>query len=751
MLNQAEIPTQPMHLHEPMTEASPRFAGGLLRDARWPWLLLAITAAVVPQLGYWDGWVQQSSFKNGVTWAGTLLALFLFLVLPRSGRSRLHGHGAVWMWLVLAAAAALWSIWHPGEGGTDTVRWMVVGLAALLVLNQDARERFLWVCRGVHVGAALAGVLAALQVWTWIELPGVGTKWWPSGTFSDAEQLSFYLLAALPFSLYLHLIAHVERRWWDGSVLAISMALNACMVVLAGSWVQIGLCFAMLVAWTWLEVLHVGKRSRARRQTMSLNQVDFFVMVGALAIFLLVPTARLGPVVDMPQAIGPTGYEVLRDRFQQIGQLPAAVSEADIRMIRANPILGVGSGQWRVEVPRYLDSGLSLPRAPADVVRWISEYGVVGALMLAFLVAYTVVSLWRNRWISQVSPEEAPLRLAMIGVVLAVLFSLCLGTRTFEAPLLLLLALSLGALAASDLRMSIGGALGAHRVATGATQSRYALILLVLMVVALIWPASQAVRAQRAYLEAISIRNLGVQRNLSTEELDRMANLARLGARVDASYTGWLLPLAEDLAARGRWADAAFLYGRALRVLPNDLSVWSGAVNASAAGGDTDTSSSLLERALGAWPREPLLRMTQLQLAEASGKPDFALALARQAVADGLHSPELLDKAAALALAQGDVKFAVVSLQHRLERWPDSGVETMLRIGHVHLHHRNDAMGALGWYRKALAQVPLEEQPQWLLRIPSHLWSALPPDGQGLQLVPSIGISASLELQGPER
>jgi len=300
-----------------------------------------------------------------------------------------------------------------------------------------------------------------------------------------------------------------------------------------------------------------------------------------------------------------------------------------------------------------------------------------------------------------------------------------LGAEVLEAPGLLLLAVAIGTLGASDFRMVPRTALGVRLLGWNPVRSVRACAVLSLAAMLLLWPTAQAVRAQHAYLEAVELADMGRRQPLTPEQEAALARRSREAAAIDAGYTQWLLPLAENLLARARWEDAAALYEAALRSMPNDLSVASGAARAYAAVGDLAASRGLLDKALAARPMDPGLRSIQVFLEARAGQPRRSLALAREALDGGVRDLDLIDNATSLALEQGDTGYALQCLAWRLQGWPAWRTDTLMRIGHVHLRRQRDETAALHWYRQAMASVDPEGQAPLMLQIPPGLWAGL--------------------------
>jgi O-antigen ligase len=310
------------------------------------------------------------ALTGGPRWAGPLTAGAL-LVLATTAIS--------WM------AAAGRSLGAPYA--VDAVaRWAsLFGLAcgaSVLADAQDARQRVL------EVVAATAGLVAAIGLLQHLEviplsIPVIST---PGSTFGNRNAAAEVMAMASPLTLGAAFGSdRREARW------AILASLGLELVFLAvtrtrGAWLgaAFGLGAALLVV-------------RHRPSRISVG-ITFGVLV-AVGIAASVPgrfnprdsgdRKRYSGVVEVLEEGFDARSTALRTRF--------GLWRRTVKMIREQPLLGVGPGNWPVVFPRYAEPGatrdgvLSATLAPRqvhnDVLERTAETGIVGLAGLGVLVA----------------------------------------------------------------------------------------------------------------------------------------------------------------------------------------------------------------------------------------------------------------------------------------------------------------------------------------------------------------------------
>ncbi|MDA0748636.1 MAG: tetratricopeptide repeat protein [bacterium] len=304
--------------------------------------------------------------------------------------------------LFVYAASVFWAI-NPFRSTYDLSKNLSFFLF-FFILHQTLRPAHL---PGILRISAAVGLLVALLgigeylgfVPGWI--PSTGR---PSATFGYRNLAAFYLIANLPLAGLLFLTANRPSDRLLGSASAALMFVFLLYTRTRGSWVGLlGATVLVLGVWTLVSrksLLEDIKNVFDRRA----------LLLGGLALLVV---AALGP-------LNPGFQEHHTQRFdEKKADLTSAASsifkkggdrdrfymwQKTLLMIRDNPILGVGLGNWELAYPPY-DGGKLIqpehnPLRPHNDFLWIwSETGTLGLLAyLALLGIFfrSAISLFRN-------------------------------------------------------------------------------------------------------------------------------------------------------------------------------------------------------------------------------------------------------------------------------------------------------------------------------------------------------------------
>ncbi|QJW84485.1 hypothetical protein HK414_14420 [Ramlibacter terrae] len=168
------------------------------RGSGWAAAMLAAMMFVAPALGVPNELMLQDTLKSIVVSFGALFAALLLFLHVRGRREPLRWHAVLWLPLLLLAYALGSMAWsHPYRpawrrcAGSCSACWP--GGAAGAV----ARTRVLagW---GVHGGAVVASLWAALQFWVGFDLFPQGPN--PASTFVNRNFFAEFVVCTLPFS-----------------------------------------------------------------------------------------------------------------------------------------------------------------------------------------------------------------------------------------------------------------------------------------------------------------------------------------------------------------------------------------------------------------------------------------------------------------------------------------------------------------------------------------------------------------------
>lgn len=396
--------------------------------------LVAIAVGLRPHLGLYAlvGALSLRSVLPTVPFfTGTLFPLLGLItagayVLQRAALRHSPREGRAWDSAYLAAAALpVWILASrpdaalSGPGGPGNWALTYAQLAALLwvtsrLLDRPARHhQLIWV---FAVGAALSGAVAIREA-------GIAATFEESargrGLTGGTNLTALY--ATVAFLLFDHLRAVAASR--RARLLAVVGAVVA-VVGVAATLSRTGFLVGAAAV-----VLTLGRRLRLRRRVLG-------AIAGVVVAALLIPAAYWRVVV--PTASPFAGERTAIVRYQLWG--------AGLRMWLAEPVRGVGVGQFGRHLPAYSSASLAksvtgelTEMNPHDLyVALLAETGVVG---LSLLMWVAVRSLRRLRLATGGSPAEK----AIAGTWASVLVVLFLTGVSTDLRVEKLLWVALGA------------------------------------------------------------------------------------------------------------------------------------------------------------------------------------------------------------------------------------------------------------------------------------------------------------------
>lgn len=333
-----------------------------------------------------------------------------------------------------------------------TVSSFVILLTARAVAREGMASSLL---AGLASAAALGAMLGAGQAYG-IEIPLLATERPPGATFGNRNFLAHLLVLALPAILVSGIRAQ-RRLWYFFAMMAVLVVAGAIILTRSrAAWLALATQLATFTAAGFL--LSRGmRRERPDANALRPREPDRVASDRTAGEFIL--NARTG-VAALVLALGATLAVVLPNSLQWRSDSPYAetlVRLADYRegsgrgrliqyrntleLVREDPVLGVGPGNWMVAYPRVTTPGdpsyagsEPIPTNPwpsSDWMAYLSERGVIGTSLLLF--AGIACALTAIRRILLLRPISA----ALDGIVaLATLIGAAV-TGMFDAVLLL--------------------------------------------------------------------------------------------------------------------------------------------------------------------------------------------------------------------------------------------------------------------------------------------------------------------------
>jgi O-antigen ligase len=695
--------------------------------------IFALVMFLAPALGVPHEEMLQDTLKSIVVSFGTLGAALLFFWRQRDRRGALRWHVLVWLPLLLMAYALGSMAWsHTYLAGTEAIRWFIFSLIVWLGINTLSRDRLPMLAWGVHAGAVMAALWAALQFWVDFKFFPQGPH--PASTFVNRNFFAEFAVCTLPFSALL--LARARKSAY-AALLAASSALVIVAILMTGTraalialWLQL-LVVLPFIGWRYRKHLPFGAWDRRTRL------VAAGVLVGTVVGLGLINTG------DPKIAEEGRGLNALERGFKRTGSITPGDASLGVRMImwkatarviQQRPLAGVGAGAWESEIPLFQAEGAQLETdyyVHNEFLQLLAEYGLAGWLFLLALGGYLLAAAGRT--LTSTGPEaqaEAPWRAFLLCSLLALMIVSNIGFPWRMATTGALFALCLAGLAASDARLGFAGSMAAAPLVWRPAFSRPLAGVTVACIALAAFITQQAVQSEqkivRATKIALSISASGEPNNPKWNRAkSEMLRLIREGIAINPHYRKITPMVADELGKWGDWKNATWIWESVLSSRPYVVAILTNVARGYATMGKTDEALAYLERARKIQPRAPAVRSLEVIVLSRTGQEARALELARQAVADNIYDYDLANASFVLGWRAQDYAFAAEAMRLRMIGWPTSRLEGYLQLGDMYVQGAKDPDKALVAFRQALALVPQAQRPAVLQRIPKPYWAKL--------------------------
>ena len=693
-------------------------------------LLLTLTFCLTPIVGATGPGLVQDTLKSAVLTAGTLLCgialLWRHWRLPADipDASRLRGHPALWAPVILtlyASASMVWS--HTYLGAGEAIRWATLGLLIWLGMNAVRPNDFNGLLRAIHAGMVCAALWAAGQFWFDFSVFEQGPG--PASTFYNRNFYAEFTICVLPYSAWL--LARTRARPWQWAM-TLSIAFNLATLFMTSTRSAL-LALTLLtpvllfLAWWHYQQASTGTRKSIRWQALA----------GACLWVVLVNLPSNGSHVDgtMPHI---TAWQRSVHHAAELGQPgglqagSAAVRRdmwhSTLRMLKANPLAGVGAGAWEVQVPRYqkADTELEIDYfAHNEFLQLLSEYGLpIGGLALALWLA--LGAQWTQYcWRLRKQPPEA----------IYPLLALCAFAMVAMAgyPLHLagtggVFALSIGLLCQLTSRSKPAGPL--------MQKNRRALVLTGLLLLGLAslgaaYLTQRAVRAEKTLVHALDLaaqlpRRAGPMDSATQQQKTNMLQALQAGIALNPHYRKFYPVAAEVLMTEQDWANAAWVLDAAVASRPYVYALWKGLAQARIGLRQGPAALAAVDHLRALRPAAWTTQLLAIEALSVAGAESQALALTRTTLAHPGPDMEidLLQAGYAMGLKHQDRPLALHALALRTQYWPESAADGYLQTGNVYASMAPiDTTRALQAYAEGLRLVPPGDAPRYLALIPN--------------------------------
>jgi len=330
------------------------------------------------------------------------------------------------------------------------------------------------------------------------------------------------------------------------------------------------------------------------------------------------------------------------------------------------------------------------------------------------------------------APPDAPARAVILTSLLSLLIVSNAGFPWHLASCGELLALGLGALAASDARLCAANT--QTLVAPPSLRRPIATVLSFLTTGLLVVAGTVTYWAWQAESKIVHAIHLGsfLGKTLpgpAKPEPQRKAEmLASLhaGIAIHPHYRKFTAIAAEQLSASGDYANAAWVLETVVASRPHVAGLWAGLAYNYARLGQHGKATTAFNQVKRLKPGAVSTTTLQITLFSLAGQDIEARRLVWTALKNKRFDFELLQTGYALGLKLHDQDLAIQSLTLFNQTWPQHAADTFLRMGRVYAESEepNDAK-ALAAFRQGLAALPDKEKTNYVQQLPERFQSQM--------------------------
>ncbi len=694
----------------------------------WTVVILAVMMFLAPAVGVPNELMLQDTLKSMVVSFMGIGAGVLFFWHQRHRGDGLRWHALMWLPLALmfyALGSMVWS--HTYLGGVEAIRWFIFSLILWLGLNTLSRVRMDYLVEGIHWGAVVASLWAALQFWVDFSYFPQGPN--PASTFVNRNFFAEYVVCTIPFSAYLLAQSKGSARI---TLMAFTLGFNIVALMMTGT------RGALMALWVFLGLVLPVIMVLYRRQ-FTFVQWEAGKRILASGV-LLASIVALGLINSGNPKLLADSRELGANAFDRAFTRTASISTADYslgirfvmwkataRITKDRPLTGIGAGAWEAMVPLYQTEGAQLETdyyVHNEVLQLLAEYGLIGLLFLLSLIGYLLAATWktfRNR-----SPEglaEAPIRLVALSSLLALFIVSNIGFPWRLASTGCLFALSLALLAASDARLQSCGRLAAMRLPWKPVHSQIMAVLLMSCLALTAYISQQAAVMEQKIITSVKLA-LGISRSGDVnnpewdETKEEMLTAAREAIAINTHYRKLTPMLADELALWGDWENAVWIWESVVVSRPYVVAILSNIARGYARMGDMDKALEFLQRCEKLQPKAASVRSLKVILMSRSGKEAESAVLAKQFMDEGTYDYDLVSAAYVLGMRKGEYNMAFQAIELRNKGWPEVRADGFFKLGIIYANQQKDDAKALAAFKAALAATPEKDRPAMSKKIP---------------------------------
>ena len=694
--------------------------------------MLALMMVIVPAMGVPNEELLQDTLKSiGISFFA-LTASFVFFWHQRTHFESLNFHILLCLPLGLMAYALGSMTWsHTYLGGVEAIRWFVFSLIFYLGMNTWTHARVTYLAWGIHLGAVLASLWAALQFWFDFSYFAQGPN--PASTFVNRNFFAEFIVCTLPFSVLL--LTRVRDKI-SVFLLTFSLGFNVVALMMTGTRSALMGLFALVFILPVILYLY-----RAQCVSTGWKTSHHFAILGLLLVTILTLSAIR---TNNPKLIAESGQGNAMDRAISRSLSLAKTYEyshgsfsirtlmwkATGRMILANPVTGVGAGAWEVQAPRYQEAGSLLETdyyAHNEILQLVAEYGLTGWLFLLSLLSYLLWAAYRT-WSdhTEAGQREAPLRAFTLASLLVFLLVSNAGFPWRMASTGALFSLSLSILAASDVRLHASRFSLYQRIVWKDRYTLGALFTTAICTGLALYIGQQAILCEsklvRAIKMALTITQSGMPNDPGWEnEKIVMLHLVQSGIVINPHYRKLTPMVADALANWGDWKNATWIWKSVLESRPHVFALLANVTRGYLQTGNFAEAQKTIDQAKLLQPTAPSLASLEVMLWSRTGKDQQAMLNARKLLLAGIFDYDLVKTAYFLGIKNHEPELAILALELRIKVWPAQAVDGWIRLGNIYASaEAGDEKKALQAYRTAIQAVTPAYKPAVLAMIPTN-------------------------------
>ena len=714
------------------TRAGPQAAVSLpveIERGDWTVVILALMMFLAPAVGVPNEFMLQDTLKSIVVSFMGVSAGLLFFWRQRNRCDGLRWHGIMWLPLSLMAYALGSMAWsHTYLGGVEAIRWFIFSLLLWLGLNTLSRVRMDYLVEGIHWGAVVASLWAALQFWVDFSYFPQGPN--PASTFVNRNFFAEFVVCTIPFSAYLLAQSKGSARI---TLMAFTLGFNMVALLMTGT------RGALLALWVFLGIVLpvilvvYRKQFNFFRWDSGKRILAICVLLSSVTGFGLINTGNPRLIADsIAIGLGTNAFDRAIKRTASIGPSDGSLSirlimwRATGEMIKAKPLTGVGAGAWEAMLPLYQAEGAQLETdyyVHNEVLQLLAEYGLTGLLFLLALAGYLLTATWKT--LINRTPEglaEAPMRSIALASLLAFLIVSNIGFPWRLASTGCLFALGLGLLAASDARLEIRGA-AAGRLPWKPAYSQVMAVFLMVCLALTAYISQQAAATENKIISsvklALGISQSGDYNNPKWDKAQReLLTLAREGIAINTHYRKITPMVADELAKWGDWKNAIWVWESVILSRPYVVAIMTNLARGYALTGNNEKALAYLARCEKLQPKAASVRSLKVILMSRTGQEPEAANLAKQYMDDGTYDYDLVSAAYLLGMQKSDFNMAIQGLELRNERWPGSRLDGFLKLGDIYANQKKDEVKAAAAFKSALELAPEKDRDALRKQIP---------------------------------